>query len=221
MNRTLTKAFSKRLLTVLLLLCMIAPLAKAVEVLVILPHHYGVNYFLARDVMDELGWEVTLAGTANPVQPCTWGEDVASAPMNVDMLVSQVEDVTVYDAVMVLSSSAWTTDPYQDLIDDPATMQLLNQANNAGIVINGWCGATRVFAAAGIIDGKNVTGHEDFADEYTAAGANYLGPELPPVTDGNLVTTTRGMYFRLQNVEAVEDAINAQRADEKQEGGDQ
>ena len=206
-------------LLAVLALGVLVPVAQAVEVLVILPHHYGVNYFLARDIMDELGWQVTLTGTANPVQPCTWGDGVASDPMPVDLLVTEITDITQYDAVLVLSSSAWTTDPYQDLVDSPETLFLLMQANDAGKVIGGWCGATRVFAAAGIIDGKNVTGHNDFAAEYTAAGANFLGPNLPPVTDGNLVTTTRGMYFRLQNVEAVADAIEAQLDVEQAKGG--
>ena len=212
---------SLKAILLLLLTILVTSSAMAEKVLVILPHNYGTNYFLARDVMDDFGWEVTLTGTTNPVQPCPWADNIAASPIEVDLLVQDIdlETISNYDAVIVSSAHLYVGTPYGDLMDSPDVINLLVRANQEGVVLAGWCGATRVFAAADIINGRNVTGNEVFEDEYINAGANYVGPDHSPVTDGNLVTTTRGMYFRLQNVEAVADAIQARIWDEATLGG--
>ncbi len=195
-------------LPLILLSLLIATSAQAINVLVILPANYGTNLFLNWNYMQELGWDVTLTGTADPVPPCTWARDrVIARTCSLDVLIDDIEDVTQYDAIIVSFGSNLAANPCGDLINSDATLNLLYAADQAGIVIAGMCGAVRVLAAADVIDGHHITGKEYYQDEYVAAGAIYDGPELAPIIDGNIVTCTRGMYYYMQNIDAVQDAI--------------
>jgi hypothetical protein len=42
-----------------------------------------------------------------------------------------------------------------------------------------------------------------YQNEYTAAGATYLGDDHPPVIDGNIITCVRDQYYHVKNSEAI------------------
>ena len=54
-------------------------------------------------------------------------------------------------------------------------------------------------------------GHADYADEYAAAGATYLGNDHPPVLDGNILTSVRSRFYRTQTCEAIGKAVEQNR----------
>ena len=74
------------------------------------------------------------------------------------------------------------------------------------------CGGTRVLAAAGILDGVTVTGHLLYKQEVIDAGAIWAGDVVPPVVDGNILTTRRGQYYRTQIGEALRRMLDDNRA---------
>jgi putative intracellular protease/amidase len=111
---------------------------------------------------------------------------------------------------------SWISDPpnaYNDLRNSPRFCKLVHDADSAGLVISASCAGVRVLAAAGILNGRTVTGRTGpnnlYANEYIAAGANFVGEGARPVTHNNLVTTTRGQFYQIENFEAVLAAVNA------------
>ena len=86
-------------------------------------------------------------------------------------------------------------------------MNLLQAANAQGKIIWATCGGPLVLAAAGIIDGIRIQGqpgnNNEFLEIYEAVGAIYVGALLPPVIDGNIITTSRGQFLWETNNEAI------------------
>ena len=184
-----------------------------VEALLLLGHNYGANYNLVRDKLDEFGWHSTVAGLTAVVQPCpSYGGPLGCPSITVDVLFTDITDFSPYNCLIIMSSSHFAGNPWTDILGNQEALDLVAQAWNDGLVVAAWCTGVRVLAAADIIDGVQVTGHPSYQAEYEAAGAIYLGPQIPPVADSNIVTCTRGQYYNIQNCEAVAAAVeNAER----------
>jgi putative intracellular protease/amidase len=192
----------------LVLLGLAAASMGAVDVLLLIPHRYGANYNFNRDQFERMGWEVTTAAVADSVQPCYGGLPWLA----VDTLVSQIDDVSSFDAVAIMSATwRYQPDPYGDLISDPDAMALVTGAVLLGIPLYAPCASPRILAAADLLEGVSMQGEPgdqgQFLAEYLAAGADYLGTHLPPVIFGNIVTATRGQYYQRENCQAVGTAM--------------
>ncbi|MBN2363295.1 DJ-1/PfpI family protein [candidate division WOR-3 bacterium] len=174
-----------------------------VKALFLMPEYYGANYNLIRNSIEEMGWEIVLCAVDDTVAACTWSTSLGGYPIPVDLTTAEITDVSEYDCLLIMPASYWISDPYGEIIDDSVSILLIQEAFSDSIPVAAWCAGVRVMAVAGIISGKDVTGHSSFSHEYTAAGANYLGPDLPPVVDGNIITCTRGQYYMLQAVIAL------------------
>lgn len=188
-------------------------LAQQTKVLVILPRYFGLNHYLNMEMFESFGWEVTLTAVTQTVLPCPYSVGVGNTSKNVDILISEINDITQYDCVTIAPMS-WQYDPPNaciDLLNNQVALDLISTANDSGLVIWATCAGVRVLAAADIINGINIQGQPGpgniYLNEYLAAGANYLGSKLPPVIDGNIVTTTRGQYYMIQNNEAIMTAL--------------
>jgi len=183
------------------------PLENA-EILLLMGQHYGANICIedgSTNILDNFerhGWNLTITGNQSSIQPCSYFAGIGGATIDVDYLVSDITDVSTYDALVILPCS----DSYESEITDPDVLDLVGNAVDSGLVVAAWCPGTRVLAAADVISGKNVTGKADFSDEYTAAGATFTGI-TPPVTDGNIVTIVRGNFYRNEGCRAIYDAL--------------
>lgn len=178
--------------------------ADDIKVLLVFPDQYGANSFLMLEKLEEFGWNVTTTGVNPVIQPCFWGDAVT-----VDTLISEITDISNYDC-LILCTMRWWSNPanaYADILNSEEAMQLYVDANNAGLIIYAACAGVRILAAAEILDGVNITGNDNYEDEYLAAGANFLGTNIPPVIDGNIVTGMRGQYYFNQNMEAIKTAL--------------
>jgi len=187
--------------------------AQQTKVLIILPRYFGLNHYLNMEMFESFGWEVTLTAVTHVVEPCPYSVGVGNTSRNVDIVISEINDITQYDCVAIAPMS-WQYDPPNaciDLLNSQVALDLISTANDSGLVIWATCAGVRVLAAADVINGKNVQGQPGpgniYLNEYLAAGANYLGSKLPPVIDGNIVTTTRGQYYMVQNNEAIMTAL--------------
>ena len=194
-----------------LLLIQVPVSAQQPKVLHIIPRYYGLNYYLNMEMFESFGWDVTLAGVTPTVPPCPYASGHTSRSM--DTLISQITDVSQFD-VIVIASQSWISNPpnaYSDLLNSQAALDLIFAANDSGLVIWATCAGVRVLAAADIINGVNVQGRAGpgniYANEIIAAGGIYQGSQIPPVIDGNIVTTTRGQYYMIQNCEAIMTAL--------------
>ncbi|HPI38221.1 MAG TPA: DJ-1/PfpI family protein [Ignavibacteriaceae bacterium] len=192
-----------------------------IKVLLILPQNYGLNTHLSREMFDAIGWDVTIAGVDSLIQPCTYSSPQGSGPFKVDVIITEIGDISQYDCI-VISSMSWSANPpaaYNDLLNSIDLINLLKTANSQHIVIAATCAGTRVLAAANIINGKKVTGkagpNNYYINEYLQAGAIFVGENIPPVVDGNIVTTSRGQYYMKQNSEALMIAIQNSKINRK------
>ncbi len=176
------------------------------KVLCVLPDKLGANFNLNSDHFEYFGWDITTAGITQTINTCSWSIGGGNLPVEADTLISEITGTEYWDVIAIMPASWRYGDPYGDLIDDQHFLDLLDQANQQNKIIWATCAGVRVLAFADIINGVNVTGKIHFQSEYIAAGANYLGQNILPVIDGNIVTSTRGLYYTYQNINAI---INA------------
>lgn len=200
----------------LLLLCIgsiLAPTVHAQEVdaLVIVPNYYGANLNFNLDNLQNFGWNITTAGVSASARPCpSYGGPRGCPILTLDMIVSDIGEITDYDVVAIMPGSMWVSSPYGDLLASQTVLDLIADAVDQDLVVFAPCGSVRVLAAADVLDGVTVTGHTRFQAEYLAAGATFLGGNLAPVIDGKIVTATRGMYFHETNCEAIAVALESE-----------
>ncbi|UCE17257.1 MAG: DJ-1/PfpI family protein [Gemmatimonadota bacterium] len=176
-------------------------LGQDVNILILIPSNYGTNYHLDRDDFELFGWDVTLAGITETVAACpVYGGPLGAPALTVDILVSDITDVADYDIVAVMSGGG--NDACADLLASQDALDLIGEAAQSGLVVAGFCPAVRVLAAAGVIDGRRVTGSPTYQNEYATAGATYVSGTTP-VIDGNVVTSMMGDSFSWENCEAL------------------
>lgn len=181
-----------------------------VKGLVLLANNFGANSFIIRDKLEEFGWELTLTGLTQTVQPCpSYAVQLGAQPLIVDVLIQDIENVGEYDCLIIAPASVYAGNPFSDVLASEEALDLVAAAVQENLAVAAWCAGVRVLAAADVIDGRNVTGHQAYQAEYEAAGATYLGPGLPPVTDGPIVTCTRGQYYNIQNCDALAEVTEA------------
>jgi putative intracellular protease/amidase len=175
-----------------------------VKALLLVSAPYGGNYNLLRDVMDIFGWETSTVGVASTVNACFYG-----GPMAVDSLVGQITDVRKYDCLIVMPAKK--ADSHRQLLDSPEALALVREAALDTLLVAAFCGGTRVLAAADVIEGVRVTGAPEFMQEYIDSGAIWAGDAVPPVLDGNILTSRRGQYYCYDVVELMRTAIDSLR----------
>ena len=175
-----------------------------IHTLLILPKEVGPNWFFNEDNYESYGWNLTLAGMRESIPPCPGARNFYGLqnPLS-DLLIPDIDELNEYHAIAIMPASKKNAYPYGDLLDSPEMLNLLHSADEKGLGINATCGGVRVLAAAGILEGKLVTGEPTYLDEYLAAGATYIGDNIPPVIDKNLITSRRGLYYNLENAEAL------------------
>lgn len=201
---------TKFLITILLFFAVIPNIrADNIKMLIMLSQYYGANYYFIHDQAEKYGWDITLTAVAPAVGSCTSYAIFYGCPtITVDYTVSEITDITEYDILVISSASNYVpVSPHTDILNSPEALALIASAVEEGLIVAGICTGPRVLAAADVINGVNITGHTNFQSEYIAAGANYLGSGIMPVIDGNIVTCTRGMYYQVQNVEAIATAM--------------
>jgi hypothetical protein len=203
-----------RLLTLLVLATASAAAGQDVEALVLVPHNYGANTILNVHDYDAFGWRRTFVGLTDTVAPCpAYGATLGGPPIPVALHPRDLADLSRWDVLALMPASQYAPEePYADVLADPDALDLVRRAVADGLVVYATCAGVRVLAAAGVLDGVTVTGHERWADEYRAAGATYLGAGVPPVIDGTIVTSTRGLYFHEANSEAIAIALERRQA---------
>jgi len=197
------------------------PMPEEARVLVILPAEVGGNFNFdyrhgllgpvrhsIHNQMRDLGWELTLTAMQTVVDSChESGAQLGARSVRVDRLLTEIESFQAYDAVTIMPGRG-----YERLLGDRAVLARLARAERRGVVVSAWCRGVQVLAAAGVVQGRRVTGHDDYADLYAQAGAHYLGPDTPPVIDGNIVTGVRSRYYRTEMLEAIGAAVHARRS---------
>jgi hypothetical protein len=193
----------------------------AVRAILMVDDRWGANA-IARDespgILEQLwafGWELTLVSPRPDPRPCAIAMRVrGGVAMPRSIQAKDVLSVAGFDALVVLPGQR-----YDGIMADPDCQRLLREAESAGLALGAFCRGVRVLAGAGLVAGKRITGHADYAAEYEAAGATFAGyldlahksDAPPPVTDGLLVTSLRSRFFRTAMCEALRAAVSESR----------
>jgi putative intracellular protease/amidase len=159
----------------------------------------GYHYF-TRDVWEQCGWDLTTAGLVPTLNPCPLG-----VPFNVDTLIADVADLSGYDCLAIMQTAAYDGSSHSDLLASPEALALVQQAVSESLLVVASCGGVRVLAAADVIDGLTVTGYAAYSQEYIDAGAIWAGDGVPPILDGNILTSAHGRYYCRQIAETMRD----------------
>lgn len=175
------------------------------RVLLLMCNRYGANYNWIRDVMEIYGWDITTVGVTPKVSVCFYGDS-----LTVDSLVTEITDVSQFDCLAVMpASSPGAGGPHAQLLQSPEALALVYQAASDSLLVVAFCTGVRVLAAADVIDGKLVTGNPTYMQEYLDAGAIWAGEPLPPVLDGNILTSTRNQTNAQRVCEFMRTAIDS------------
>jgi protease I len=181
-----------------------AAAAEDVEALLLLSNNYGANLHLNRDNMKKHGWNITLAGINQTITPCPLYAGPLGCPvLTVDILVSEIQDISEYDVLAIMPVSWRSGNPHNDLLNNQEALDLVKAASDSGLVIFATCAGPRVLAAADVLNGVRMQGRVEYRSEYEAAGAIYVGQELYPITDGKIITASRGDYYQRENFNAI------------------
>jgi hypothetical protein len=161
-----------------------------VNVLVMLADFYGANTQLNLDNFDLFGWNVTLTGVQETIRPCRDFAAQHGCPgLEVDVLVSEIADVTAYDALLLMPASRYVRESFGDLLGSQDALDLLATAAEEGLVVYGTCTGQRVLNAAGLAQDLQV-----------------LDSAQPVIAD-NIVVTRRGAYNHIPNCNAIATAL--------------
>ncbi len=169
-----------------------------IKILFVMDHDYGFTYSPIRTVFERFGWNVTTTALDATIISCDYSHNV---PLDVDILLTDIDDVTEYDILTIIGGSS-----HEMLRTNQTALDLIRDAVSEDLIVTAWCRAVRVLAAADVIDGKNVTGRADYQAEYEAAGATFF-ELVPPVTDGNIITSVRSTFYREETCNAIGAAV--------------
>lgn len=171
-----------------------------IRILMLMGDRVGGYHYFTRDIWEQCGWNLTTAGLEPTLTPCTLG-----VPFNVDTLITEITDLSGYDCLAIMQAVAYDGNSHSDLLASPEALALVQQAVSESLLVVASCGAVRVLAAADVIDGLTVTGYLANKQEYIDAGAIWAGDQVPPVLDGNILTSARGRYYCHQIAETMRD----------------
>ena len=194
-----------------------------INVLIIAGDKYGSSFVVSdenipsiKQQFEDFEWNIAISGISDTIRPCPWGESTFNIePLFVLIKINEINSITDFDAVVILPGR-----DFSRLITDDTTLNLLKEANNKGMVIAAWCRAVRLLAAADIIRGRNIIGHFDYFEDYKAAGATYVEYSfkwedgnkifknvMPPIRDGNIITTVRSLYNRNEMCQLIKETV--------------
>lgn len=169
-----------------------------VRILMMMGNYVGGYHYFTSDIWEEQGWDLTSAGLMATLQPCNLG-----APFHVDTLIIEISDLSSYDCLAIMQSKAHDGTSHDDLLASPEAIALVQRAVSESLLVVATCGGVRVLAAANVIAGLTVTGHSLYSQEYIDAGATYAGDNVPPILEGNILTSAHGRYYCQQITETM------------------
>ena len=175
-----------------------------VDLLYLMSRNYGVNYFLDRDRFEELGWNIMHSGVIDTIPPCPFYYLRFHLPSVVPEIPLSEIDATDFDAVLMSTTSRFASPiPFDEFLNSEPLLSLLRQAVADDVGVYSVCHASRVLAAAGVIDGKEVVCHDKWRGEIEKAGGIFKDKESPPTIAGTIVTGARDQYHSYVNTQAL------------------
>jgi hypothetical protein len=144
------------------------------------------------------GWDVTTTAVNKTVTSCLFA---GSEEMEVDVTLDNLTNWYMFDCVSILPGQY-----HENLINNGDFHEMIRNLIAKGTIVTAWCRAVRILARADVIDGRDVTGYDAYQEEYEAAGATFHY-RVPPIADGNVITSVRSLYYQLRTCELIRTTV--------------
>jgi putative intracellular protease/amidase len=164
-----------------------------IDILTILDDGYGLTYFQAKEFFKSLKCNFWTTGETNNILSCPSAPNTTRFSEPVNLTIDEV-DVTDYDCIFIPSGPHWKTLIYSEEI-----LKFLVQAREQGIILSSLCIGTYVLAAAEVLQGVKVLGHDLAAYLIQQGGGIYCTNEGYRVISHNGIIT--GSVGNRQNPE--------------------
>lgn len=184
------------------------PERSTVKVLILVDDQFGAslniedNQGCILELYESYGWEITLASCSPNVEPSPWASMQGCEVITADMLTNELDNALDWDVITIAPGGT-----HEHLMACPYVLDLLADAVENNIPVSAWCRGVRVLAAADVIDGVSITGHNDYIDEYLAAGADYIGNSEPPTEDVGIITCVSDTEYRQDMCELIREIV--------------
>jgi len=202
--------------------------SNGVKVLLLMNDGFGSSFRVTEENYDSIikqfkdfGWNITVAGYADKLLPCPWAKkNFNEKELETDVKLSMITDISEYDALVIMPGRS-----FKNIIENKKALELIRKAAEKNLIIAAWCRGVRVLAKADVIRGKRIIGNFNHAADYKAAGADYVDYKVikkdgkrvfvdvvPPIADGNIITTVRSKYYRKAMCDLIKTGVDRRRA---------
>lgn len=168
------------------------------RILFVTDYNWGGNVPSIINHFNTYGWEVTTTAMNKTVNGCSY---VNHASMEVDITLENITDLYIFDCVSILPGTS-----HPNLLNNIEFHRMIQNWVLKGLIVTAWCRAVRILARADVLNGRNITGHDDYQSEYEAAGATF-NYKVPPIVDGNIITSVRSNYYQLRTCELIRTTV--------------
>jgi 4-methyl-5(b-hydroxyethyl)-thiazole monophosphate biosynthesis len=146
------------------------------------------EYFYSKDVIENAGIEVKVAGARKGVIPAA---DISGQPDSVESDLS-FNDVNLNDYSGIVVPGG--TPGWGNLLKNDMVIQLIKEANERGMLVASMCGSPAVLSKAGVLINKKATIYPGMGSYLVKGGALPKNVEesyeekIVVVNDGNIIT---------------------------------
>ncbi len=150
------------------------------KVLMILDTAFGYTYFLVKNYLESWGINViTASATGSKLVTGCYNQPPNST--TADILISDITNITEYDAIHIPSGGHW-----KSLIGKAEVLDLIKQAYNNQVIVSALCIGLKVLAKAEIIKNVRICGHPQAQADVTLAEGIYMDERV--VVDQGIIS---------------------------------
>jgi putative intracellular protease/amidase len=114
------------------------------NVMIIVANSVGNCYYDIEEYLENFGANVATVGGTKTVMTC--GNKGENRLLTANLTISEINNITEYDAIVVPSGGYWGA-----MINQKPLLDLLSEAYEEGLIIASFCVGTAILGAAGII----------------------------------------------------------------------
>ncbi|MFW9995506.1 MAG: DJ-1/PfpI family protein [Candidatus Odinarchaeota archaeon] len=155
-----------------------------IDVLVLVANGVGESYFINKEQLESWGCN-TITVNCGLTENVVYCPNQEPRPITTDILISEIEDITDYDCVLIPSGGHWSI-----LSANHEVRELISVAHDEGLIVASICVGLAVVASADIINGTKVAGHPNANAAVNAAGGIIVYSRV--VSDDRVVTAGSG-----------------------------
>ncbi|MFX1517211.1 MAG: DJ-1/PfpI family protein [Promethearchaeota archaeon] len=154
------------------------------NIIILVADGVGNCYYVIEEYLEGFGANITTVGLYKTIRTCNNKGEAKYLTANIT--ISEINEITDYDAIVVPSGGYWGSMMRQTQVKD-----LISHAYKEGLIIASFCVGTVILAVADILDGINVLSHENVNEDVIESGANII-TDATTISDSRIITADKG-----------------------------